>query len=448
MSEDKTPQDISKDFFDMMIKSNESVKPKIPYGNVKRVIGSLIKTNVKQVDIGEQVRLINPKTGDENLGEVVGLESDGAIISPINELSGISPRTRIVPTGSPMMIKVGPWCIGGVFDGLGQPIQLRTPENPLQTSYVPVVRSPPPPMDRQLIHNPLPIGIRAIDSLLTVGLGQRVGIFGSAGCGKSSLMAMMVGGAKADVFVFGLIGERGREVREFVEDTLGDEGMARSIMVVSTSDKTSIERMKAAEVATAMAEYFRDQGLNVILFIDSVTRYARALREIGLAAGEPPARGGFPPSVYAMLPKLMERTGPAKVGTITAFYTVLAEGDIKSDPIAEEVKSILDGHIILDPKLGAAGHYPAIDVLNSKSRVMNAVTAPEHQKCANEFRKFLSKYNEIEMLIQVGEYEQGADPVADAAMQKIDVMKNFLIQPSDEVNEFLEIISRLQKIVS
>jgi type III secretion protein N (ATPase) len=260
-------------------------------------------------------------------------------------------------------------------------------------------------------------------------------------------MAMMVGGAKADVFVFGMIGERGREIREFVEDTLGEEGMSRSIMVVSTSDKTSIERMKAAEVATAMAEYFRDQGLNVILFIDSVTRYARALREIGLAAGEPPARGGFPPSVYAMLPKLMERAGPAKVGTITAFYTVLAEGDIKSDPIAEEVKSILDGHIILDPDLGASGHYPAIDILNSKSRVMNAVTSKEHQKCANDFRKYLSKYKEIELLIQVGEYE-GSDNVADAAVQKIDVMNNFLKQTADDLNEFVDIIGRLKKIVS
>ncbi len=441
-------KDDNDNFFNMMMTHNNSVKAKVPYGNVIRVIGSLIKTNVKQVDIGEQVRLINTKDGTETLGEVVGIEVDGAIISPINELKGISPRTRVVPTGSPMMIKVGPWCIGGIFDGLGNPIQLKTPENPLQTSYIPVVRAPPDPMDRQLIHNPMPIGIRAIDALLTTGLGQRVGIFGSAGCGKSSLMAMMVGGAKADVFVFGMIGERGREIREFVEDTLGEEGMSRSIMVVSTSDKTSIERMKAAEVATAMAEYFRDQGLNVILFIDSVTRYARALREIGLAAGEPPARGGFPPSVYAMLPKLMERAGPAKFGTITAFYTVLAEGDIKSDPIAEEVKSILDGHIILDPKLGASGHYPAIDVLNSKSRVMNAVTSKEHQKYANEFRKLLGKYKEIELLIQVGEYENGSDPVADAAVQKIDIMNNFLVQTSDDINEFTDIIGRLQKIVS
>jgi type III secretion protein N (ATPase) len=412
------------------------------------VIGSLVKTNVKQVDIGEQVRLINPREGTETLGEVVGLEVDGAIISPINALQGISPKTRVVPTGSPMMIKIGPWCLGGVFDGLGQPIQLKYAEDPLQTSYVPVTRRPPDPMERQLIHNPIPIGIRAIDALLTTGLGQRVGIFGSAGCGKSSLMAMMVGGAKADVFVFGMIGERGREIREFVEDILGEKGMERSIVVVSTSDKTSIERMKAAEVATAMAEYFRDQGMTVILFIDSITRYARALREIGLAAGEPPAKGGFPPSVYANLPKLLERAGPAKIGTITAFYTVLAEGEVKSDPIAEEVKSILDGHIILDAKLGAAGHYPAIDVLNSKSRVMNAVTSKEHQKCANDMRKYMAKYKEIEMLIQVGEYQQGADAVADAAAQKIDIINNFLKQSSDDLTDFMETIGRLQKIVS
>ena len=432
----------------LMQNNVNNVKSKIAYGRIVRIIGSMVKTNITQVDIGEQVKLINPTTGQERLGEVVGLEKDGAVIAPIGEVQGLSPRTRIVPTGNPMMIEVGPWCLGGVFDGLGRPISLKTPKDPLKTSYYPVVAPPPDPMDRAIIENPLPIGIRAIDSLLTTGLGQRIGIFGMAGCGKSSLMAMMVKGAKADVFVFGMIGERGREIREFVEHTLGEEGMARSVMIASTSDRPSIERLKAAEIATAMAEYFRDQGLNVILFIDSVTRYARALREIGLAAGEPPTRGGYPPSVFANLPKLMERTGPAKIGTITAFYTVLAEGDFKSDPIAEESKSILDGHILLDAKLGNSGHYPAINILESKSRLMNAITTGEHQKMANKFRSLMSKYNDIEMLIQVGEYQQGQDPLADEAVQKIDFINNFLKQSGDDMTEFLDTLERLKKIAS
>ncbi|MEM6603489.1 MAG: FliI/YscN family ATPase [Pseudomonadota bacterium] len=446
--------DENKDMFDfdminkMMLKTIDDVHSTVTYGNIKRIIGSLVKTNIKQVDIGEQVKLINPKTGQEGLAEVVGLEKDGAVVSPIGDVRGLSPSTRVVPTGSPMMLEVGPWAIGGVFDGMGNPISLKTPKDPLLTSHYPVVAPSPDPMERAIIEHPMPVGIRSIDSLLTTGLGQRIGIFGMAGCGKSSLMAMMVKGAKADVFVFGMIGERGREVREFVEHTLGEEGMSKSIMVASTSDRPSIERLKAAEVATTFAEYFRDQGLNVILFIDSVTRYARALREIGLAAGEPPTRGGYPPSVYAMLPKLMERAGPAKIGTITAFYTVLAEGDFKSDPIAEESKSILDGHILLDAKLGNAGHYPAINVLESKSRLMNAVTSKEHQKFANKFRTLLAKYDDIEMLLQVGEYQQGTDPVADEAVQKIDIMKNFLKQDFNDFNEFIDIIGRLQKIVS
>lgn len=432
----------------MMLNNIDSVQSKVAYGRVVRIIGSMVKTNLMQVDIGELVKLINPTTGEEGLGEIVGLEKDGAVLSPIGEVRGLSPRTRIVPTGNQMMVEVGPWCLGGVFDGLGRPISLKTPKDPLNTAYYPVVAPPPDPMDRQIIENPIPIGIRAIDALLTTGLGQRVGIFGMAGCGKSSLMAMMVRGAKADVFVFGMIGERGREIKEFVEHTLGPEGMSRSIMIASTSDRPSIERLKAAEIATAMAEYFRDQGLNVILFIDSVTRYARALREIGLAAGEPPTRGGYPPSVFANLPKLMERTGPGKVGTITAFYTVLAEGDFKSDPIAEESKSILDGHILLDAKLGNSGHYPAINILESKSRLMNAITSPEHQKMANKFRSLLSKYNDVEMLIQVGEYQQGNDALGDEAVQKIEFLNNFLKQSSDDMNEFLDIISRLQKLVN
>jgi type III secretion protein N (ATPase) len=347
-----------------------------------------------------------------------------------------------------MMIEVGPWLIGAILDGLGRPISLRIPKDPLKTTLFPIENSPPDPMERTIIEDPLPTGIRAIDSMITCGIGQRIGIFGSAGCGKSSLMAMMTKGAKADVFVFGMIGERGREIREFVEHNLGEEGMARSVMVVATSDRPSIERMKAAMVATSVAEYFRDMGLNVVLFIDSVTRYARALREIGLAAGEPPTRRGFPPSVFANLPKLMERAGPAAKGSITAFYTVLAEGDLAADPVAEETKSILDGHIVLSAKLGNKGHYPAIDVLASKSRLMGAITTAEHRKYANRMRELLSKYEDVELLLQVGEYQQGSDALADEAVRKIDIINSFLKQSGDDLNDFYDILARLAGIVS
>jgi type III secretion protein N (ATPase) len=430
----------------IMMNTVSGVRSKPAYGNITRIIGSLIKTNIKNVEIGEQCKLINLQSGQEDLGEVVGLEKDGAIVSPIGDVKGLSPRTRVVPMGTQMTVAVGPWCIGGIFNGMGQPITLKTPMNPLETKYYPVEGLPPDPMERSIIENPMPTGIRALDSMITCGVGQRIGIFGSAGCGKSSLMAMMTKGAKADVFVFGMIGERGREIREFVEHNLGEEGMKRSVMVISTSDRPSIERMKAACVATTFAEYFRDLGLNVVLFIDSVTRYARALREIGLAAGEPPARRGFPPSVFANLPKLMERAGPAKKGSITAFYTVLAEGDIAADPVAEETKSILDGHIILSPKLGNKGHYPAIDVLSSKSRLMTAITSSDHQRLANRMRELLAKYEDVELLLQVGEYKQGSDPIADEAVQKIEIINSFLKQRGDDLNEYIDIIGRLQKI--
>ena len=307
---------------------------------------------------------------------------------------------------------------------------------------------PPDPMSRSIIADPLPTGVRAIDSMLTVGRGQRLGIFGMAGCGKSSLMAMITKGAAADVFVFGMIGERGREIREFIEHNLGPEGMKRSVMVVSTSDRPAAERLKAACIATRIAEYFRDMGLNVVLFIDSVTRYARALREIGLAAGEPPARRGFPPSVFAELPKLLERAGPGATGTITAFYTVLAEGDLSADPVAEETKSIVDGHIVLSAKLGNAGHYPAIDVLASKSRVMDAVTGEVHRRAASRVRMLMSKYDEIELLLQVGEFREGSDAVADEAVRKHADVINFLKQRGDDLNAYYDILGRLEELAS
>ena len=294
----------------------------------------------------------------------------------------------------------------------------------------------------------MPLGIRVIDGLLTCGEGQRIGIYGAPGTGKSSLLASIVKGAEADVAVVALIGERGREVREFVERHLGEEGRKKSVLVVATSDRSAMERVKAAYVATAIAEYFRDQNLRVLLLIDSITRFARAQREIGLAAGEPPTRRGFPPSVFAELPRLMERAGAGSTGSITAFYSILMEGDGTADPISEESRGILDGHITLSPKLGSAGHYPAIDVLESRSRVMETVASQAHNQAATHLRALMARHQEIELLLRVGEYQPGSDPIADEAVRKIEAIRAFLRQGENERTGFAESVQRLQGLAA
>jgi len=304
----------------------------------------------------------------------------------------------------------------------------------------------PDPLKRRLIDSPLPLGVRALDGLLTCGEGQRMGIFAAAGGGKSTLMGMLVKGAAVDVTVVALIGERGREVREFLERELGEEGMARAVIVCATSDKSAMERARAAFVATAIAEYFRDQGQKVLLLMDSVTRFARAQREIGLAAGEPPTRRGFPPSVFATLPRLMERAGTNEKGSITALYTVLVEGDDMTEPVADETRSILDGHIILSRKLGAANHYPAIDVLASASRVMNALISPQHKQAAGTVRELMAKYQDIELLLKVGEYKKGSDRVADVAIEKHEAIRTFLRQGTDEHVHWHDTLKQLQAL--
>jgi type III secretion protein N (ATPase) len=365
----------------------------------------------------------------------------------MGELYGLSASTEVIPTGSMHRVPVGPALLGRVVDGLGEPMDVAE-RGPLVTSETaPVYRDAPAPLQRRVIDSPLPLGLRAIDGLLTCGEGQRLGIFAAAGGGKSTLLAMLVKGADVDVVVVALIGERGREVREFIEHDLGPEGVARSVLVVATSDRPSMERAKAAFVATAIAEYFRDQGRRVLLLMDSVTRFARAQREIGLAAGEPPTRRGFPPSVFATLPRLMERAGQSDKGSITALYTVLVEGDDMTEPVADETRSILDGHIILSRKLAAANHYPAIDVLASVSRVMSAIVAPEHRQAAGRVRELLSKYDEVELLVQIGEYQQGTDAEADAALARIDAINRFLCQATDERSGFDEAVGQLQALV-
>ena len=400
-------------------------------GRVTEVQGMIIKAAVPNVKIGELCRLISPSEGATGFAEVVGFQEHETILTPLGEVMGISSSTEVIPTGTVHHVGVGKHILGQVLDGMGQPLNKKAFDNIQPEAWYPVYAEAPDPLSRQIIQDPLPLGIKAIDSVLTCGEGQRMGIFAAAGGGKSTLLSMLVKGAQVDVTVLALIGERGRELREFIEHDLGPEGIKRSVIIVATSDKSPMERTKAAFTATAVAEYFRDQGQRVLLLMDSVTRFARAQREIGLAAGEPPTRRGFPPSVFATLPKLMERAGMSGHGSITAMYTVLVEGDDMTEPVADETRSILDGHIVLSRKLAMANHYPAIDVLASTSRVMNAITAETHAMAAGKIRELLSKYDDIELLVKVGEYKPGSDPVADEALRKIDAIKDFLKQRTD-----------------
>ncbi|NBQ90256.1 MAG: EscN/YscN/HrcN family type III secretion system ATPase [Betaproteobacteria bacterium] len=415
-------------------------------GRVTQVVGTIIKAVVPAVKVGEVCILRHPGEDHEMKAEVVGFARDAALLTPIGDMYGISATTEVTPTGRAHMVPVGDGLLGRVLDGLGQPMDAQQ-KGPLQADrYYPVFAEAPDPMKRRIIKDPLPMGVRAIDGLLTVGEGQRMGIFAAAGGGKSTLLGMLVKGAKADVIVIALIGERGREVREFIEHELGEEGRQRAVIVCATSDKSSMERAKAAYVATAIAEYFRDQGRKVLFLMDSVTRFARAQREIGLAAGEPPTRRGYPPSVFATLPKLMERVGMNDKGSITALYTVLVEGDDMTEPIADETRSILDGHIVLSRSLAASNHYPAIDVLASASRVMNNVVASDHRQAAGRMRELMAKYAEVELLVKIGEYKRGGDRTTDEAIDKIDDIRKFLRQRTDDRAQFDQSLAVLTEL--
>ena len=414
-------------------------------GRVRKVVGTIIHAAVPDVQVGEIVELFTRSNGGRLLAECVGFLNEEALLSPIGETQGVSPRTEVRRTGRIQSVAVGFGLLGRVVDALGNFIDGKDDDFIPETWY-PIYQDPPAPMKRRVIDQPLPMGLRVLDALLTVGEGQRMGIFAAAGVGKSTLMSMLVKGAAVDVTVLALVGERGREVREFIEHDLGPDGMARSVIVVATSDKSSMERTKAAYVATAIAEYFRDQGLKVLFLMDSVTRFARAQREIGLAAGEPPTRRGFPPSVFATLPKLMERVGTSDKGSITALYTVLVEGDDMNEPVADETRSILDGHIILSRKLAAANHYPAVDVLSSKSRVMDAIVSKQHAALARKVGSWLAAYADVELLVKVGEYKKGSDPESDTAIAKHRLINAFLQQRSDEFDSFDTTLTRLAEL--
>lgn len=428
---------------DMIGLALQDVPVLVVRGRVTQVVGTIIRAVVPSVKIGEVCLLRNPGEAHEMQAEVVGFARDAALLTPLGDMHGISNATEVIPTGRSHMVAVGPDLLGRVLDGLGRPLD----GAPLTAkAYYPVFAEAPDPLKRRLIASPLPLGVRAMDALLTCGEGQRMGIFAAAGGGKSTLMGMLVKGAEVDVTVVALIGERGREVREFIEHELGEEGRRRTVIVCATSDKSSMERAKAAYVATAIAEYFRDQGKKVLFLMDSVTRFARALREIGLAAGEPPTRRGYPPSVFATLPKLMERVGMNEHGSITAFYTVLVEGDDMSEPVADETRSILDGHIVLSRKLASANHYPAIDVLASTSRVMQAIVDRQHRADAGRLRELLAKYAEVELLVKIGEYRRGGDAMTDEAIDKIEAIRGFLRQPTDQAAPYPATLSALAQL--
>jgi type III secretion protein N (ATPase) len=415
-------------------------------GKVFEVVGTLIRASGLDAKVGELCELRDARGRTMQRAEVVGFSREAAILSPFGGLVGVGEATQVHGTGKPLSVRVGPGLLGRVINGLGDPIDGKGPIDGEEDREV--FAAPPDPMSREMIEHPLPTGVKIIDGLMTLGEGQRMGIFAPAGAGKSTLMGMLARGAECDVSVIALIGERGREVREFIEFILGEEGMARSVVVCATSDRSSIERAKAAHVGTAVAEYFRDQGKRVLLMMDSLTRFARALREIGLAAGEPPARRGFPPSVFAELPRLLERAGMGARGSITALYTVLAEDESGGDPIAEEVRGILDGHMILSRRIAAKNQYPAIDVLGSLSRVMTQIVPKEHVAAAGTLRSLMAKYDEVEMLLQVGEYKAGNDALADRAIQRIEAIRAFLNQPTSTLLPFRDICGQLARLVA
>lgn len=404
-------------------------------GRVVEARGVIVRVVGVSLRVGEKVRLVRPDTLEAQYGEVVGFAQDGALVMPLAGLAGLSDITEVQGCGSAWGSVAAAGLLGRVVDGLGNPLDggpLPPPAAAAPAQDMPGdAAATLNPLGRPVISAPFATGVRAIDGLLTCGVGQRTGIFAPAGGGKSTIMGMIANGASTDAIVVALIGERGREVAEFIHDHL-EQRRASTIVIAATSDRPAAERIKAAQLASQVAVGLRATGRNVLLLFDSLTRYARALRELGLAVGEPPLRGGFPPSVFAQLPRLIESAGVTAQGSITAFYTVLADEADLSDPVAEEARSLLDGHIQLSSKLGASGHYPAIDILRSRSRLMNRVADPTQRADANRVRDWLARYEEVEMLLQIGEYERGHDPETDRAIDQRPAIQRFLRQPYDQ----------------
>ena len=413
-------------------------------GKVVKIVGLTIESVGPDANLNDVCKIISKE--DENrfvMAEVVGFKDKRILLMPFDSIDGIGPGSTVENTSMPLQINVGSTLLGKTLDGLGRPLD----DSEIITSHAyPVDEKAPDPLQRNIISEVLPLGVKAVDGLITVGKGQRIGIFAGSGLGKSTLLGMFARNTKADINVIALIGERGREVREFIERDLGEEGMKRSIVVVATSDKPALIRNKAAKTATAIAEYFRDRGKDVLLMMDSLTRFSMAQREIGLASGEPPVTRGYPPSVYSEMPKLLERAGNSGKGSITGLYTVLVDGDDFNEPITDTARGILDGHIMLSRKLGHKNHYPAIDILQSISRVMSSIATNEHKEAAGKLKNVLATYSEAEDLINIGAYKSGSNKNIDYAISKIDEVNDFLMQQTHEKFSFDEEIQMLMNI--
>jgi len=429
----------------------EQFNPVSVHGRITGISGILLEASLPGARIGD-LCLIVGKDDAEVMAEVVGFNTENTLLSALGQLNGIAQGARVTPLYQPHKIAVSEALLGSVLDGFGwamddESVSAFAFDNDT-TDASPVLRNAPPATDRPRISEPLATGVRAIDGMITLGVGQRMGLFAGAGCGKTTLLAEVARNTPCDVIVFGLIGERGRELGEFLQHELDEELRSRTVMVCATSDRSSMERARAAFTATAIAEAFRDKGKSVLLIIDSLTRFARAQREIGLALGEPPGRGGLPPSVYTLLPGLLERAGKTSAGAITALYSVLMEADSTNDPVADEVRSLIDGHIVLARKLAERGHFPAIDVLASLSRTMSNVVDPEQMKMARTLRQLMSAYNQVDMLIRLGEYEPGNDALTDAAVNSQDRINGFLQQANRSPEPYIHTLSGLEDAIS
>ncbi len=421
------------------------VEPIRGVGSVRQVVGLTLEAEGLQCEIGELCHVADQAGRPLLSAEVVGFRGEVALLMPLGEMVGIRAGMHVDATGAPFSVPVGEQLLGRVVDALGRPIDRKGPLGASERKRV-TADAPPHPLRRRMITEPMATGVRAIDGLLTIGRGQRIGIFAGSGVGKSTVLGMMARNTEADVAVIGLVGERGREVREFIERDLGPEGLARSVVVVSTSDQPALLRLKAAWVATTIAEYFRETGRHVTLMMDSITRFAMAQREVGLATGEPPAVKGYTPSVFALLPRVLERAGTSDRGTITGLYTVLVEGDDLTEPITDTVRATVDGHIVLTRALASENHYPAIDVLQSVSRVMPAVTTSEHRAAAGRLRETLATYLNARDLVNIGAYVAGSNPQIDYALRMLPAIHRYLRQAPEEATPFDEAIERLQNL--
>lgn len=431
----------------MIISKYEAALDKEYYkklGKVVNVVGLSIESAGPDAKLNDLCRIIVDEKEEKYIyAEVVGFKDNKTLLMPYDNAEGIGFGCIVENMGYPLSINVGDEMLGKCLDGLGRPVD--GTELDTGVSY-PVDAPPPDPLERIIIDTPLPLGVKAVDGIMTIGKGQRIGIFAGSGVGKSTLLGMFARNTKADINVIALIGERGREVKEFIERDMGEEGMKRSVVVVATSDKPALVRKKAAMTATAIAEYFRDQGKDVLLMMDSLTRFSMAQREIGLASGEPPVTRGYPPSVYAEMPKLLERAGNSSTGSITGLYTVLVDGDDFNEPITDTARSILDGHVMLDRKLAHKNHYPAIDILQSISRCMSQICTKEHKTVASRLKTVLATYNEAEDLINIGAYKSGANPNIDYAIEKITQVNDYLCQDVDSKFSFEEELDMLSSI--